>query len=198
MDALADRAGLDTRATFASFALEIVRPALVTLIARAARAALEALAFAAFEIVAWVRFTGLANLVATLAAAFVARNFFATSDGAFTDFVDFFADFLADLLADFEGPAGFVDFAAAPRAAFAPRFAPLVTLRFFGTVATDSLPPTAAPSNEPCGKPQKNEGGHPVQQQLGPPGALQRFCQMARKQGYQTEHHQRHENKNTS
>jgi hypothetical protein len=165
-DALADRAGLEVRATFASCALGVVRAlfvsiaivvaraALATLTDRAARAALEALAFATFAIVTWVRFTNLADFVATLAAAFVARNFFATLDGAFTDFVDFFADFLADLLADFEGPAGLVDFAAAPRAAIAPRFAPLVTLRFFGTAAIDSLPPTAAPSNKPCGNPQ--------------------------------------------
>ena len=165
-DALADRAGLEVRATFASCALGVVRAlfvsiaivvtraALATLTDRAARAALEALAFAAFALVTWARVTSLADFVAPLAAAFVARNFFATLDGAFTDFVDFFADFLADLLADFEGPAGFVDFAAAPRAAIAPRFAPLVTLRFFGTVATDSLPPTAAPSNATCGKPQ--------------------------------------------
>jgi hypothetical protein len=159
-DALADRAGLEVRATFASCALGVVRAlfvsiaivvaraALATLTDRAARAALEALAFATFAIVTWVRFTNLADFVATLAAAFVARNFFATLDGAFTDFVDFFADFLADLLADFEGPAGLVDFAAAPR------FAPLVALRFLGTAAPESLPPTAAPSNEPCGNPQ--------------------------------------------
>ena len=157
-DALADRAGLDARATFASFAMVIVRPALATLIARAARAALDALAFAAFEIVAWARFTGLADLVATLAAAFVALAFFVILDAAFADFAeifaDFFADFFADLLAVFEDRAGFVDFAAAPRAALTPRFVTLVALRFFGTAAPESVPPTAAPSNEPCGKPQ--------------------------------------------
>ena len=140
-DALADRAGLDARATFASFALEvvralfvsfamvIVRPALVTLIARAARAALEALAF-------------------------VALAFFVILDAAFADFAEIFVDFFANLLADFEGPAAFVDFAAAPRAALTPRFVTLVALRFFGTAAPESLPPTAAPSNDPCGKPQ--------------------------------------------
>ena len=136
----------------------IVRPALATLIARAARAALDALAFAAFEIVAWARFTGLADLVATLAAAFVALAFFVILDAAFADFAeifaDFFADFFADLLAVFEDRAGFVDFAAAPRAALTPRFVTLVALRFFGTAAPESLPPTAAPSNDPCGKPQ--------------------------------------------
>ena len=59
-DALADRAGLEVRATFASCALGVVRAlfvsiaivvtraALATLTARTARAALEALAFAAF------------------------------------------------------------------------------------------------------------------------------------------------------
>lgn len=140
-DALADRAGLDARATFASIALEvvralfvnfamvIVRPALVTLIARAARAALEALAFVAFA-------------------------FFVILDAAFADFAEIFADFFADLLAVFEDPADFVDFAAAPRAALTPRFVTLVALRFFGTAAPESLPPAAAPSNEPCGKPQ--------------------------------------------
>ena len=165
-DALADRAGLDARATFASFTLEvvralfasfamvIVRPALVTLIARAARAALEALAFAAFEIVAWARFTGLADLVATFAAAFVAFAFFVILDAAFADFAESFAAFFADVLADFEDRAGFFDFAAAPRAALTPRFVPLVVVRFWGTAAIDSLPPTAAPSNETCGKPQ--------------------------------------------
>ena len=144
----------------------IVRPALATLIDRAARAALGALAFAAFEIVAWARFTGLADLVATLAAAFLAFAFFVILDEAFADFAesfadffadffdDFFDDFFADLLADFEDPAGFVDFVAAPRAALTPRFVTLVALRFFGTAAPESLPPTAAPSKDPCGKPQ--------------------------------------------
>ena len=132
----------------------IVRPALVPLIARAARAALEALAFAAFEIVAWARFTGLADLVATLAAAFVALAFFVILDAAFADFAEIFADFFGDLLAVFEDRDGFVDFAATPRAARTPRFVPLVALRFFGTAAPESVPPTAAPSNEPCGKPQ--------------------------------------------
>ena len=131
-DALADRAGLKDRATFASCALGVVRAALATLPARAARAALEAFAFFVIFNAAFADF------------ADIFADFFA----------DLFADFLADLLADFEGPAGFVDFAAAPRAAFAPRFVPLVASRFFGTVATDSLPPTAAPSNETCGKPQ--------------------------------------------
>lgn len=153
-DALAERAGLEVRALFVgfalgvvralfvSFAMVIVRPALATLTARAARAALEALAFDAFAIVAWARFTGLADLVATLAAAFVALAFFVILDAAFADFADFFAE----LRADFEDPVGFVD--------FAPRFVPLVALRFFGTAAPEPLPPTAAPSNEPCGKPQ--------------------------------------------
>jgi hypothetical protein len=143
-DALADRAGLEVRALFVSFALGVVRPALATLTARAVRTALDALAFAAFEIVAKARFTG---LVATLAAAFVALAFFVILDAAFADFANFFAE----LRADFEDPVGFVDFAAA---AFAPRFAPLVALRFLGTAAPESLPPTAAPSNETCGKPQ--------------------------------------------
>ena len=165
-DALADRAGPEDRTSFASFALVvvralfvsfamvIVRPALATLTARTARAALEPVVLAAFEIVACARFTSLADFVATLVAALVARDFFATFDGAFTDVVDFFADFFAGLLADFEGRAGFVDFVAAPRAAFTPRFVPLVALRFRGTAAPESLLPTPAPSNEPCGKPQ--------------------------------------------
>ena len=146
-DALADRAGLEVRALFVSFALGGVRPALATLSARAARTALDALAFAAFEIVAKARFTGLADLVATLAAAFVALAFFVILDAAFADFADFFAE----LRAGFEDPVGFVDFAAA---AFAPRFFLLVALRFLGTTASESLPPTAAPSNEPRGNPQ--------------------------------------------
>ncbi len=141
-DALDERAGLEGRALFVSFALGVVRPAVATLTARAARTALDALAFAAFEIVAKARFTRLADLVASLAAAFVALTFFVILDAAFADFADFFAE----LRADFKDPVGFVD--------FAPRFVPLVTLRFFGTAAPESWPPTAAPSNEPCGNPQ--------------------------------------------
>ena len=132
-DALDERAGLEGRALFVSFALGVVRAAVATLTARAVRATLEALAFAAFEIIAADRFMGLAD--------FVAFDFFATLDAAF-------ADFFAELRADFEDPVGFDDFAAAPR------FVPLVTLRFFGTAAPESWPPTAAPSNEPCGNPQ--------------------------------------------
>jgi hypothetical protein len=165
-DALADRAALKDRATFVSCALGVVRAlfvsiaivvareAVATLTDRAALAALEALAFAAFAIVACTRLTSLADFVATLVAAWVARDFFATLDGAFTDVVDFFAAFFADLLADFEDRAGFVGFAAAPRAALTPRFVTLVALRFFGTAVPESVPPTAAPSNVPCGKPQ--------------------------------------------
>jgi hypothetical protein len=153
-DALADRAGLEDRATFASFAMLDVRAALATLTARAARATLAALAFAALERVTWARFTDLVDLVADLVAALVALAFFVILDAAFADFAEIFADFFADLLADFEDPAGFVDFAAAPRAAITPRFVPLVALRFLGAAASESLPPTAAPSNEPCGKPQ--------------------------------------------
>ena len=153
-NALPDRAGLEDRAAFASFAMLDARAALATLTARAARASLAALAFAALESVAWARVTGLVDLVALA--------FFVILDAAFADFAeifaetfaDFFADFFADLLADFEDPVGFVDFAVSPRAAFAPRFARFVALRFLGAAASESLPPTAAPSNEPCGKPQ--------------------------------------------
>jgi hypothetical protein len=146
LDALADRAGLETRALLESFARVAVRAALAAFTARVARAALEAMALAAFEIVDCARFTGLADFVATL----VALAFLAILGAVLSEVLAAFAD----LFATFKDAAGFFDFRADPRAALSPRFVLLVALRFRGTAAPESLLPTPAPSNEPCGKPQ--------------------------------------------